>query len=166
MPPLFHLAWPFFSEAHRQFGLALADWAGREVGRYIDHGSVDHSCRALVRVLGEAGWLKSIVPAKYGGLSEKLDVRTLCAAREILSWHDSLADFAFAMQGLGTASISLFGTDDIKAKYLPPVCEGRHIAAFALSEPGAGSDIGALATTATRDGTAHVRIDGVKTWIS
>ena len=116
--------------------------------------------------MGDAGWLKAVVPAAYGGLTEKLDVRTICAAREILSWHDSLADFAFAMQGLGTASISLYGSDDIKAKYLPPVCQGRHIAAFALSEPEAGSDVSALATTATKDGPAHVRIDGLKTWIS
>ena len=80
MPPLSHLAWPFFSAAHRQFGPALADWANREVGKYIDHANVDRSCRSLVRALGEAGWLKAVVPAKYGGLSEKLDVRTLCAA--------------------------------------------------------------------------------------
>ena len=166
MPPLAHLAWPFFGEEHRQFGPALADWAGKNVGQYIDHADVDRSCRALVRALGEAGWLKAVVPAAYGGLSEKLDVRTLCAAREILAWHDGLADFAFAMQGLGTGSISLFGSDEMKAKYLPPVREGRHIAAFALSEPEAGSDVSALATTATKDGPAHVRIDGFKTWIS
>ena len=90
----------------------------------------------------------------------------LCAAREILAWYDSLADFAFAMQGLGTGSISLFGNDETKAKYLPPVRDGLHIAAFALSEPEAGSDVSALATTATKDGPAHVRIDGIKTWIS
>ena len=165
MPPLAHLAWPFFDEEHGRFGPALADWAGR--GRPI-HRS--RRCRSilphLVRALGDAGWLRAVVPAAYGGLSEKLDVRTLCLAREILSWHDSLADFAFAMQGLGTGSISLFGTDEIKAKYLPPVCEGRHIAAFALSEPEAGSDVSALATTATPDGPAHVRLDGLKTWIS
>ena len=166
MPPLSHLAWPFFDEGHRQFGPALADWANREVGQYIDHANVDRSCRALVRALGEAGWLKAVVPAAYGGLSEKLDVRTLCIARESLAWYDSLADFAFAMQGLGTGSISLFGSDETKAKYLPPVRDGRHIAAFALSEPEAGSDVSALATTATKDGPAHVRIDGIKTWIS
>ena len=166
MPPLSHLAWPFFDEGHRQFGPALADWANREVGQYIDHANVDRSCRALVRALGEAGWLKAVVPAAYGGLSEKLDVRTLCIARESLAWYDSLADFAFAMQGLGTGSISLFGSDETKAKYLPPVRDGRHIAAFALSEPEAGSDVSALATTATKDGAAHVRIDGIKTWIS
>jgi acyl-CoA dehydrogenase len=166
MPPLAHLAWPFFAETHRQFALALAEWAGREVEKHVDHADVDRSCRALVRALGEAGWLKAVVPAAYGGLSEKLDVRTLCVAREILSWHDSLADFAFAMQGLGTGSISLYGSDAIKAKYLPPVRDGRAIAAFALSEPEAGSDVGALAATAASDGPGHVRIDGIKTWIS
>ena len=132
----------------------------------VDHADVDRSCRGLVRALGEAGWLKFVVPAAYGGASEQLDVRTLCLSREILAWHDALADFAFAMQGLGTGSISLFGTDALKAKYLPPVREGRHIAAFALSEPEAGSDVAALATTASADGPAHVRLDGVKTWIS
>jgi acyl-CoA dehydrogenase len=166
MPPLSHLAWPFFNESHQQFGSALTQWADKEVGQYIDHANVDKSCRALVRALGEAGWLRAVVPAAYGGLSEKIDVRTLCAAREILAWHDSLADFAFAMQGLGTGSISLFGSDEIKTKYLPPVRDGRHIAAFALSEPEAGSDVSAIATTATKDGAAHVRIDGIKTWIS
>jgi len=166
MAPLLHLAWPFFTEEHRRFGAALADWASREVGQYIDHADVDRSCRALVKALGDAGWLKAVVPAAYGGLWEKLDVRTLCTAREILSWHDSLADFAFAMQGLGTGSISLFGSDEVKAKYLPPVREGRHLAAFALSEPEAGSDVSALATTAVKDGSSHVRIDGMKTWIS
>ena len=165
-PSLAHLAWPFFDDAHREFGPALAGWADRAVSRHVDHADVDRSCRALVRALGEAGWLRAVVPAAYGGLSEKLDVRTLCAAREILAWHDSLADFAFAMQGLGTGSISLFGGDEIKAKYLPPVRDGRHIAAFALSEPEAGSDVSALVATATKDGPAHVRIDGLKTWIS
>ncbi len=166
MPPLSHFVWPFFDASHRQFSSSLAEWAGREVHKHVDHADVDKSCRALVRALGDAGWLKAVVPAAYGGLHEKLDVRTLCAARETLAWHDSLADFAFAMQGLGTGSISLFGSDAIKAKYLPPVREGRHLAAFALSEPEAGSDVSALATTATKDGPGHVRIDGMKTWIS
>ena len=166
MPELAHFAWPFFDEKQRQFALALAGWADENVRRHVDHADVDRSCRALVRALGDAGWLKAVVPAAYGGLSDKLDVRTICAGREILAWHDSLADFAFAMQGLGTGSISLFGSDEIKAKYLPPVREGRHIAAFALSEPEAGSDVSALATTAAKDGPSHVRIDGMKTWIS
>lgn len=166
MLDLTHIGWPFFDEAHRRFAPALVDWANREVAAYIDHADADRSCRALVRALGQAGWLKAVVPAAYGGLSQQLDVRTLCLAREILAWHDGLADFAFAMQGLGTGSISLFGSDELKAKYLRPVCEGRHIAAFALSEPDAGSDVGALAMTAAKDGPGHVRLDGVKTWIS
>ena len=166
MPDLSHLAWPFFGDPQRQFARGLAAWAEREVPARIDHADVDSCCRNLVRSLGDAGWLKAVVPAAYGGLSEKIDVRTLCLAREILAWNDSLADFAFAMQGLGTGSISLYGSDAIKAKYLPPVRAGRHLAAFALSEPEAGSDVGALATTASKDGPAHVRLDGMKTWIS
>ena len=166
MTELSHLDWPFFAEPHRRFAHDLAGWAGREVSSRLDHTDVDRCCRTLVRALGEAGWLKAVVPAAHGGLSQRLDVRTLCLAREILAWHDSLADFAFAMQGLGTGSISLFGSDELKAKYLPPVRDGRHIAAFALSEAEAGSDVSALATTATEDGPAHVRLDGEKTWIS
>jgi len=161
-----HLDWPFFEEQHRRFGETLFLWAEREHRQYLDHSDVDGSCRALVRALGAAGWLKAVVPRAYGGQSDDLDVRTLCIARQTLAWHDSLADFAFAMQGLGTASIALFGTHKTKGKYLPPVADGRHIAAFALSEPEAGSDVGALDTTATQDGPAHVRIDGTKTWIS
>ena len=161
-----HLDWPFFAESHRRFTSDLAEWAHLEIASHIDHTDVDRSCRLLVRALGEAGWLKAVAPAAYGGLSEKLDVRTLCCAREALAWNDGLADFAFAMQGLGTGAISLFGTDELKARYLPPVCDGRHVAAFALSEPEAGSDVSALATTATMDGPAHMRLDGLKTWIS
>jgi len=166
MRSLSHFDWPFFDEFHRRFALDLAEWADCEVDRHIDRTNVDRACRAIVRALGDAGWLKAVVPAAYGGLSEQLDVRTLCSAREILAWNDSLADFAFAMQGLGTGPISLFGTDQLKAKYLPPVRDARHIADFSLSEPEAGSDVGALATTATADGADAVRLDGLKTWIS
>jgi len=166
MIDLAHLAWPFFGDTQRRFAPALAQWATQNVAAHIDHADVDRTCRVLVRELGDAGWLKAIVPAAFGGLSDKIDVRTLCLARETLAWHDSLADFAFAMQGLGSGSISLFGSDALKAKYLPPVRDGRHIAAFALSEPEAGSDVSALATTATADGPGHVRLDGIKTWIS
>jgi acyl-CoA dehydrogenase len=94
------------------------------------------------------------------------DVRTLCLAREVLAYRDGLADFAFAMQGLGTGSITLFGSEELKARYLPPVARGEAIAAFALSEPEAGSDVAAMSATATPDGSGHVRIDGTKTWIS
>lgn len=166
MIDLAHLAWPFFGDTQRRFAPALAQWATQNVATHIDRADVDRTCRVLVRELGDAGWLKAIVPAAFGGLSDKIDVRTLCLARETLAWHDSLADFAFAMQGLGTGSISLFGSDALKAKYLPPVRDGRHVAAFALSEPEAGSDVSALATTATADGPGHVRLHGIKTWIS
>jgi acyl-CoA dehydrogenase len=165
-PGLDHLAWPFFEKEHRDFAYGLAAWSARDVEGHIDHADTDKSCRALVRALGEAGWLRAVVPAAYGGLSDHLDVRRLCLAREILAWHDGLADFAFAMQGLGSGSISLFGSEAQKARYLPAVCGGRQIAAFALSEPEAGSDVSALATTAVADGSAHVRLNGIKTWIS
>ena len=163
---LAHLAWPFFADEHRQFATTLDRWANENVASRLAHGDVDQSCRSFVRALGDAGWLKAVVPAAYGGLSDKIDVRKLCLAREILAWHNGLADFAFAMQGLGTVSISLFGSDEVKTKYLPAVCRGHRIAAFALSEPAAGSDVGALTTTATGDEPGHVRIDGLKAWIS
>jgi acyl-CoA dehydrogenase len=159
------LRWPFFDDGHRRFAAELTRWADATLGA-LPHDDVDAACRARVKALGDAGFLKAVVPAEHGGLHPKLDVRTMCLAREILAFRDGLADFSFAMQGLGTASISLFGTDELKARYLPPVREGRTIAAFALSEPEAGSDVAALATTAKPDGPSHVRIDGVKTWIS
>ena len=159
------LRWPFFADAHRAFAHSLTRWADATLPG-LPHDDVDAACRARVKALGEAGFLKAAVPAEHGGLHPRLDVRTLCLAREILAARDGLADFAFAMQGLGTGSISLFGSPELKARYLPPVCDGRAIAAFALSEPQAGSDVAALATTASADGPSHVRIDGCKTWIS
>jgi acyl-CoA dehydrogenase len=159
------LSWPFFDDGHRRFAEALVRWADATLPK-LPHDDVDAACRARVAALAEAGFLKAVVPAEHGGLHPRLDVRTLCLAREILAFRDGLADFAFAMQGLGTASISLCGSAELKARYLPPVRDGRAIAAFALSEPEAGSDVAALATTAKADGPAHVRIDGSKTWIS
>ena len=159
------LSWPFFDDRHRRFADELARWADASLPQ-LPHDDVDAACRARVKALGDAGFLKAVVPAEFGGLHPKLDVRTLCLAREILSFRDGLADFAFAMQGLGTGSISLYGTGDLKARYLPRVCDGKAIAAFALSEPEAGSDVSALAMTAKPDGNAHVRLDGTKTWIS
>ncbi len=166
MMDLSHLAWPFFADWHRRFAVGLAQWAERNIRHEYDHNDIDQACRDLVRALGDAGWLKAVVPAAYGGLSPNVDLRALCLAREILAWHHGLVDFAFAMQGLGTGSLTLFGSDALKAKYLPAVRDGRRIAAFALSEPGAGSDVGALATTARSAGGDQVRIDGIKTWIS
>jgi acyl-CoA dehydrogenase len=158
------LALPFFNDDHRRFAGALAQWADARLPS-LPHDDVDAACRARVAALGEAGLLRAVVPAEYGGLHPQLDVRTLCIARETLAFRDGLADFAFAMQGLGTGSISLFGTSDLKRRYLPPVRDGQAIAAFALSEPEAGSDVAALAMTAKPDGS-HFRLDGEKTWIS
>ncbi|WP_201830189.1 acyl-CoA dehydrogenase family protein [Microvirga zambiensis] len=160
------LSWPFFEDRHRQFAGGLKAWAAKDIKPLVDHHDVDASCRRLVTHLGEAGWLKAVVPEAYGGLYPSFDVRTLCIARETLAFHDGLADFAFAMQGLGTGPITLFGSEALRAKYLPLVARGEAIAAFALSEPEAGSDVAAMSTTATPDGPDHVRIDGVKTWIS
>jgi acyl-CoA dehydrogenase len=160
------LSWPFFEERHRRFASDLRAFAEAELHGLVDEHDVDGSCRRLVRALGQAGWLRATVPAAYGGLFPSFDVRSLCLARETLAYHQGLADFAFAMQGLGTGSMTLFGSDELKRRYLPPVARGEAIAAFALSEPEAGSDVAALATTAAPDGSGHVRIDGQKTWIS
>jgi len=159
------LSWPFFDDGHRRFAESLSRWADATLPA-LPHDDVDAACRARVAALGAAGFLKAVVAAEHGGLHPRLDVRTLCLAREILAFRDGLADFAFAMQGLGSASISLFGSAELKARYLPPVRDGKAIAAFALSEPEAGSDVAAMATTAKPDGPSHVRIDGTKTWIS
>ena len=159
------LDWPFFEESHRAFATELSGWADSYLAD-LPHDDVDEACRARVAALGAAGFLKAAVPAAYGGLSDKLDVRTLCLAREILAAHDGLADFAFAMQGLGTGSISIAGSEAMKQRILPDVAAGKRIAAFALSEKEAGSDVAAMATTATPDGNSHVRIDGEKSWIS
>ncbi|MDP2800869.1 MAG: acyl-CoA dehydrogenase family protein [Phreatobacter sp.] len=159
------LSLPFFEDRHRDYAARLADWAGRTVPGLVDHDDVDGSCRRLVAAMGEAGWLRACVPADQGGLTPALDVRTLCITRATLAYVEGLADFAFAMQGLGTGVVSLFGTAEQKALCCPPVRDGKAIAAFALSEPDAGSDVAAMSTTATRldDGW---RLDGVKTWIS
>jgi len=158
------LALPFFNDEHRRFAEALARWADAKLPS-LPHDDVVAACRERVAALGEAGLLKAVVPAEFGGLHPQLDVRTLCIARETLAFRDGLADFAFAMQGLGTGSISLYGTNDLKRRYLPPVRDGKAIAAFALSEPEAGSDVASMATTAKLDGN-QFRIDGEKTWIS
>lgn len=159
------LDWPFFDAHHRDFAQRLSAWADAILSG-LPHDDVDEACRARVKALGEAGFLKAAVPAAHGGLHATLDVRTLCLAREILAARDGLADFAFAMQGLGTGAITVAGSPEMKARILPAVARGERIAAFALSEKEAGSDVAALATTATPDGNTHVRIDGEKTWIS
>ncbi|HEY6005626.1 MAG TPA: acyl-CoA dehydrogenase family protein [Anaeromyxobacter sp.] len=164
------LSWPFFEQGHRAFAAAIEQWAASHVPELVPPGEahgpgLDEAARRLVRALGQAGFLAACVPASCGGRSETLDVRTLCLAREILARHEGLADFAFAMQGLGGGAISLFGTPEQQQRFLPAVARGEAIAAFALSEPDAGSDVGALATRAVPDGGGYV-LEGTKTWIS
>ncbi|CAH1669911.1 MULTISPECIES: acyl-CoA dehydrogenase family protein [unclassified Chelatococcus] len=160
------LDWPFFTPSHRALRDEIATFARETVPGLVDHHEVDGSCRRLVDALGRAGILRHAVIAPHGGKAETLDVRSLCLIRETLGHADGLADFAFAMQGLGSGPICLFGTDEQKSRYLPRVAAGEAIAAFALTEPVAGSDVAALATTAEPDGPDHVRITGEKTWIS
>jgi acyl-CoA dehydrogenase len=165
MPDRTYLAWPFFDDAHRELADAAAAWAAGELGTAHGAADVDEVCRSLVRRLGAGGWLRRCVPQAYGGVTPALDVRTLCLMRETLAHVDALADFAFAMQGLGAGPITLFGSDALKAKYLPRVAAGQAIAAFALSEAEAGSDVAAMRTTARAMDGGFV-LDGEKTWIS
>ncbi len=165
MNPFEHLDWPFFNAQHGEFARALDAWAAANVADH--HGSdVDAECRALVRALGQGGWLAPAVAGReYGGAADAIETRSICLARETLARHNGLADFAFAMQGLGSGAISLAGTPQQKAAYLPRVVRGEAIAAFALSEPQAGSDVAAMQCAARIEGD-HAILDGEKTWIS
>lgn len=158
-----YLDWPFLEDRHRALKAELESWCGRQTFRH--DGDVDEICRNLVADLGSADILRNCVPAAAGGVSEKLDVRSLALCRETLAYHSGLADFAFSMQGLGSGAISLFGTYAQRDAYLPDVAAGKKISAFALSEAEAGSDVAAMATGAEADGEAFV-INGAKTWIS
>jgi alkylation response protein AidB-like acyl-CoA dehydrogenase len=162
------LDWPFFEPRHRELHANLARWLEEArdalpppLSPHAPQADVDAHCRDWVRQLGAAGWLRHAV----GDGARTIDTRALCLLRETLAAHDGLADFAFAMQGLGSGAITLAGTPALKARYLPRVAAGEAIAAFALSEPDAGSDVAAMATTARRDGE-HWILDGEKTWIS
>ena len=159
------LAWPFFEDRHRALAAGIETWS-REHLAHVPHDDVDATCRALVRQLGEAGWLRyGVGGTAYGGHGDTIDTRAVCLLRETLAKHSGLADFALAMQGLGSGAISLAGNDAQKSRYLPRVARGEAIAAFALSEPEAGSDVAAMALAARAEGDDYV-LDGEKTWIS
>jgi alkylation response protein AidB-like acyl-CoA dehydrogenase len=165
MPDRTYLTWPFFDDAHRDLARQAADWWSRE-GASLPHGDGEDidawkACQIIVRRLGEGGWLRHAVPHE----DASLDVRTLCVLRETFAYGSGLADFAFALQGLGSGPISLFGSAEQRRAWLPRVAAGSAIPAFALSEAEAGSDVAAMRTTARRDGDAYV-LDGEKTWIS
>ncbi|WP_170763310.1 acyl-CoA dehydrogenase family protein [Ruegeria lacuscaerulensis] len=153
------LNWPFFEDRHRDLAEALDGWATSNL-RSVNHSDTDAACRKLVKMLGDVGFLTH-------SASEEgpLDVRSLCLIRETLARHDGLADFSFAMQGLGTGAISLFGTPEQKAAWLPKTRSGQAISAFALTEPQSGSDVANSTMTAVLDGDEYV-LNGEKTWIS
>ncbi|MFC3106800.1 acyl-CoA dehydrogenase family protein [Undibacterium arcticum] len=160
-----YLNWPFLDPQHRALEHALDAWASRNISQPHDK-DVDAACRHLVRQLGDAGWLKHAVGGiAYGGNSDAIDTRAVCLIRETLARHSGLADFAFAMQGLGSGAITLFGSEANKRQFLPRVASGDAIAAFALSEPEAGSDVAAMQCAARPDGDHYV-LNGEKTWIS
>lgn len=165
-----YLGWPFFEPRHAALERELDAWAAAIVrddhGEGHDTAAVDAQCRKLVRALGDAGWLRhAIGGTAYGGALDAIDTRAICLIRETLARHNGLADFAFAMQGLGSGAISLFGSAANKQAYLPRVAKGEAIAAFALSEPQAGSDVAAMQCAAVQDGDHYV-LNGEKTWIS
>jgi hypothetical protein len=159
------LDWPFFEPRHRALARELDAWAAAHVAGA--HGDdVDAECRTLVRALGGAGWLAHAIAGRaHGGSEDAIDTRAICLVRETLARHNGLADFAFAMQGLGSGAISLAGSAAQQATYLPRIARGDAIAAFALSEPDAGSDVAAMACAARIDGDSYL-LDGEKTWIS
>ena len=160
-----YLKWPFFDARHEQLARELDAWAANHIAQEHGH-DVDAECRKLVKQLGDAGWLKpAVAGAAFGGVGEQIDTRAICLIRETLARHSGLADFAFAMQGLGSGAISLAGTEAQKQRYLARVAKGEAIAAFALSEPEAGSDVAAMSCSAERVGDDYV-INGEKTWIS
>lgn len=154
-----YLLWPFLDAEHRTLAHDLSAWCGANIK--ADHAhDVDAACRKLAQSLGDAGWLRATT-----GNGKKPSVRSLCISRETLAYHSGLADFVFAMQGMGAVPISLFGSDTLKKNWLEKVGTGNAISAFAISEAEAGSDVAAMKTTARRDGDVFV-IDGAKTWIS
>ncbi|MDK9702141.1 MAG: acyl-CoA dehydrogenase family protein [Sulfuritalea sp.] len=160
-----YLDWPFFDERHRQLQADLERWAAENISD-DHHADTDAACRDFVKRLGAAGWLRYAVGGTgNGGKYDVIDTRAICLLRETLGRHSGLADFAFAMQGLGSGAITLHGTPQQKQQYLTKVAAGEAIAAFALSEPNSGSDVAAMSCAARRDGDDYV-LDGEKTWIS
>ena len=162
-----HWDWPFLTEAHREVASEAAAFAAALAGEHplATTSAVDAYCRGLVSEMGRRGLTGYCVRAADGGRQPELDARSICLIRETLARTDGLADFAFAMQGLGSGAISLAGDEALRQRYLPGVAQGRLIAAFALSETDAGSDVAAMTTMARRDGADYV-LDGSKTWIS
>lgn len=161
-----YLEWPFFEPRHRALHDRLAAWATSHQQALDSNGrDIESDTRDIAAELGKAGWLRYLVPATLGGPLPSVDVRSLCLIRETLAFHSGVADCAFAIQGLGSVPITLFGNEALRQKYLPGVIEGKRLGAFALSETESGSDVASLRTAARRDGNGYV-LNGAKTWIS
>ncbi|MBB4843834.1 alkylation response protein AidB-like acyl-CoA dehydrogenase [Paucibacter oligotrophus] len=161
-----HLEWPFFEDRHRVLAQELEAWCQAHLQHPAHGADVDGECVELVRQLGAGGWLSHAIAGQaLGGAAEAIDTRSICILRETLARYHGLADFAFAMQGLGSGAISLAGTAAQRERYLPRVARGEALAAFALSEPQAGSDVAAMQCSASEDGDAYL-LNGEKTWIS
>lgn len=159
-----YLEWPFFEDHHRNLASDLESWCQKNI-KNIDHSDVDQACKDILQKLAEGGWLKYVIPKAYGGIFDDFDVRSLCIIRETLARHDGLVDFVFAMQGLGSGTITLFGSEENKTEYLPFVANGEKMAAFALTELESGSDVANMTTTAELNDD-HYIINGDKTFIS
>ncbi|MDZ4805051.1 MAG: acyl-CoA dehydrogenase family protein [Candidatus Eisenbacteria bacterium] len=167
MPDTTYLTWPFFDESHRPLATDLEAWCVREIAPRVEHeeADLDAACRDYVRRLGAGGWLAYLMPAAHGGVFAQPDLRSLCLIRETLGRYSPLADFCFALQGLGSFPISRFGTPEQQSHWLPRVRSGEVVTAFAISEPDGGSDVAAMTTSAEREGDDWV-LSGTKTWIS
>lgn len=152
-----HLEWPFFSDAHRRLAEDVDAWARQHLSHGGDGvGNEAAATRAIALQLGASGWLRYLLPRQHGGHTDRIDVRSVCLIREVLASYLGIADCAFAMQGLGSAPITLFGTEELKRRYLPGIAAGTQLAAFCLSEEEAGSDVAAMRTEARRDADAYV----------
>jgi len=164
-----YLSWPFFEDHHRELAAGFDQWCRDVLVPVVEsagfHDDVDASSRKILSLLGDASYTRYAVPKAFGGVHERLDVRSLCLIRMTLAYYSGLADFVFAMQGLGSGTISLVGSDATKSKYLPGIADGSRCAAFALTEPESGSDVARIRSTAKLDGDAYI-IYGTKTFIS
>ena len=160
-----YLEWPFFEEHHRTLAVNIDLWCQANLTNTHNHLDIDKACKDLVSKLADGGWLRYVVPKAYGGIFDDIDVRSLCLIRETLARYDGLADFVFAMQGLGSGTITLFGSTKVKEEYLRDVATGKKIAAFALTELESGSDVADM-TSAAKDMGDYYLVNGTKTYIS
>jgi acyl-CoA dehydrogenase len=162
-----HLAWPFFEPTHREFASELDRWVSVHLGEFEqDEGNDGRAARKIFELLARSGWLKQTLPAPAAPHDPaKIDLRSVCLLREISAYSSAIADVALSEPWLGILPIALYGSPALREFYLSKYLSGDLLPAFALSEPDAGSDAGAIATSAHLDGDHYV-INGRKTWTS